>query len=75
MWPYPGISLILWQEGDLVKVFTAQINSIGIILRINQRRHGSWYDILVNGKVESLMHLDFEPILCKYHSYSGIIDI
>ena len=68
MWPYPGISLILWQEGDLVKVNTAQIEGPGIILRIRQRRHGSWYDVWVNGKVESLMHLDFVPYSCKYRT-------
>lgn len=62
MWPYTGICLILWQEGDLVKVFTARIDAPGIILRIKNRRHHAWYDILVNGKIESLMHIDFEPL-------------
>ena len=72
MWPYPGISLIVWQEGDFVKVDTAQIDATGIILRIKQRKTGAstvWYDILVNGKIESLMHLDFVPFSCKYRTH------
>ena len=62
MWPV-GPSLILWSEGDLVRVCSApwQAGYPGIILKVRARKHAQWYDVLVNGKVESLMHLDFEP--------------
>jgi len=62
VWPI-GPSLVLWKEGDLVKVCSApwQKGMPGIILRVLNRRHAQWYDVLVGGKIESLMHLDFEP--------------
>jgi len=73
VWPV-GPSLILWQVGDLVKVCSApwQNGSPGIILKITDRRHTQWYDVLVDGKVASLMHLDFEPYHRCKSSRSGI---
>ena len=76
MWPI-GPSLILWKEGDLVKVCSAPWHPgvPGIILKITSQpgySHNQWYDVLVAGKVESLMHLDFEPFSmfqCKNRTY------
>ena len=72
MWLYPGVSLILWKPGDLVKVCASHWNldGPGLIISIRSRRGSEWYDILINGKIEPMMWQDLEPYVCKLKTHS-----
>ena len=63
---HPYISLMVWKPGDLV--WYPPFRTTGIIIRIKRRKLNEWYDVLINGRILSLMHQDFEPYTCKLTS-------